>query len=51
MEMTVVEELLKQLGRKKSKKCGGIRTAKQWGPYINVAKVAKIKRNIGDLNL
>jgi hypothetical protein len=52
METTTVDELLKQAGRKKSEKRAGKRVVKRGrGPYINAAKVAKIRRDIGDFNL
>jgi hypothetical protein len=52
LDTAVVQELLRQAGRKKAKNRGGKRNLKRArGPYINAAKVAKIKRDIGDFNL
>jgi hypothetical protein len=52
MEIPTVDELLEQAGRKKYEIRGGQQGLKRArGPYINAAKVAKIKRDIGDFNL
>ena len=52
MEIPTVDELLDQAGRKKAEIRGGQRGLKRArGPYINAAKVAKIKLDIGNFNL